>query len=405
MRHKPIARAVVAALLALAGSFPAVAQDVKWRAPRLPGGAGFQPAVKSDANAAASKMPAPLAPQPVAQVPFRPPPVDSLPPPVLRSVVAPPPTMPSTLPPETIAPGPTDGFDPLGTFFSYADETLPEIEEWERNTPPLISHLVPNKPGLFQKFGLSGSWVEGGTEGRAPAIGDLSTYTTFAVPFPIREWPLYITPGADVRTLDGPAHPDLPPRLYDAYFDFTWKLRITQRSSHVISVAPGYYSDFEQSSGHAFRLTGKWVGTYDVVKHRISLMTGTIYLGRDDLKTLFMGGLVFTPNDWSRFEAVFPSPRASLRLRATESFEDWIYTGADFYGGQTYAIERADTSLDRVTLRDNRAVLGLERRRNGGAGWHLESGWVFDRDVLYHNNSSQDFSPKPTYYFHVGFTL
>jgi hypothetical protein len=405
MKHQGLARAVLAALLALVGSCSVWAQDVKWRAPRTSiGGAAGQTAKEQPS---ATKPPASLAAQPVAQVPFRPPPVDTLPPPVVRSVVVPPSSapMPSTLPPETIAPAPTDGFDPLGTFFSYADETLPEIEEWERNTPPLVSHLVPTKPGIFQKFGLSGSWVEGGTEGRAPAITDMSTYTTFAVPFPIREWPLYITPGSDIRLLDGPVTPDLPPRLYDAYVDFTWKLRITQRSAHAISVAPGYYSDFQQSSGHAFRVTGKWVGTYDVVKNRITLMTGTLYLGRDDLRTLFIGGLIFTPNDWSRFEATFPNPRASVRLRATESFEDWLYTGADFYGGQTYAIERANGALDRVTLRDNRVVLGLERRRQGGAGWHVESGWVFDREVRYHNHPNEGFSPDPTYYFHVGFTL
>lgn len=308
------------------------------------------------------------------------------------------------LPPPTVA-GPSEGFDPLGSFFEHADDTLPEIEEWEANSPPLVSHIMPNKPGLFQKFGLSGGWVEGGTEGRAPAISDLSTYTTFAIPFPIREWPLHITPGADIKLLDGPQHPDLPPTLYDAYVDFTWNLRITQRSTHTFSVAPGYYSDFQRSDGEALRVTGKWVSAYDVVKHRITLLSGSLYLGRDDKKLLPMGGLVFTPNDWSRFEAVFPTPRASLRLRANESFEDWIYTGADFYGGQTYAIERADNTIDRVTLLDNRAVLGYERRRNGGAGWFLESGWVFDRDVLYRNHPANNFTPDPTYYFRAGFTL
>lgn len=392
--------AAVAVVTALVGASLASAQDVKWRTPNFSSEARAQPA---------AVPPTSREPEPLAQVPFRPPAIDTLPPPVLPSVVTPPPAatsaMPATLPPEVIAPGPTESFDPLGTYFSYADETLPFIEEWESNTPPLVSHLQPNKPGLFQKFGLSGSWVEGGTEGRAPAITELSTFTTFAVPFPIREWPLHITSGGGIHTLDGPTQPDLPPLLYDSYLDFTWKLRITQRSSHVLSVAPGYYSDWEQNSRHAFRLTAKWVGAYDVVKHRITLITGTLYLGRDDIKTMFIGGLVFTPNDWSRFEAVFPNPRASLRLRATESFEDWIYTGVDLYGGQTYAIERADASLDRVTLRDHRAVLGLERRRNGGAGWHVESGWVFDREVFYRNNPGDNFSPEPTYYFHVGFTL
>jgi hypothetical protein len=316
------------------------------------------------------------------------------------------PLPPSVLPPDTVLnSGPSDSWDPLGYFFSHADETLPAIEEWERTTPPLFSYLSPTKPGLFQKFGLAGTWVEGGTDDRAPAMTDLSTFATFAVPFPIREWPLNITPGFDARLLDGPPTPDLPATLYDAYLDFTWNLRITQRSTQVLSIAPGYYSDFQRASGHAFRVTGKWISTYDIVKHRLTLISGTLYLGRDDLKMLPMGGLVWTPNDWSRFEAVFPNPRASLRLRANEFFEDWLYTGADFYGGQTWSIERADNTLDRVTILDSRAVFGFERRRQGGAGWHLESGWVFDRKVRYHNTSVQDFRPDPTFYLRAGITF
>jgi len=384
-RRSLVAAATLFALFAIA--LNAFGDELKWRAPRR------EATSRVAQQTIAPPEGVPSATQ-FAPEPFRPPPAELLP------------VAPSVLPPDVVAQsGPTESWDPLGFFFSHADDTLPEIEEWERQSEPIITYISPTRPGLFQKFGLAGSWIEGGTEDRAPAMTDVSTYASFAVPFPIREWPLNITPGFDVRLLDGPSHPDLPARLYDAYVDVTWNLRITQRSTQVFSIAPGYYSDFERSSGHAFRLTGKWVGAYDVVKHRITLITGTIYLGRDDVKMLPMGGLVFTPNDWSRFEAIFPNPRASLRLRANEFFEDWLYTGADFYGGQTWSIERADHSLDRVTILDSRAVLGYERRRQGGAGWHLESGWVFDREVRSHNDSGEDFRPDPTYYFRAGFTL
>jgi hypothetical protein len=400
--------ATLAALALGLSSVVATAQDVKWRKPSV---LTSQPAT---APRAASKLKAPtlLAPESTAQIPFRPPTVETLQPPVLPSVV---PTQPPAVlstdplpPPFTVSPttpGPTTKWDPLGDFFSHADDTIPEIEEWESHTTPIVSHIPPGKPGLFQKFGVSGSWVEGGTDGRAPAIADLSAFNTIAVPFPIREWPLNITTGADARTVDGPKNPDLPPTLYDAYVDFTWNLRITQRSSHVFSFSPGYYSDFQQNSAHALRVTGKWVGAYEVVRNRITLLTGTIYVGRDDLKMLPMGGLVFTPNDWSRYEAIFPNPRASLRLQEGPGFEDWVYLGCDFFGGQTYAIERANGAIDRVSLADNRFVHGFERRRPGGAGWYMESGWVFDRHVHYHNNPAEDFYPMATYYVRMGFTL
>jgi hypothetical protein len=381
---------------------------VKWKTPARPVSTTQQtePSVVAQ-QPTRSPLTMPMAP---ASPPFRPPAIReplTAPSVVTQPSVAPlpPPVTSSILPPASPPPPVNDGFDPLGSFFEHADDTLPEIEEWEAQTEPIISPIVPYKCGIFQRAGVSGSWLEGGTDGRAPAIATLSAFSTIAVPFPIREWPLYITSGGDVRWVDGPRNPDLPPRLYDTYVDFTWKLRITQRSSHVFSVAPGYYSDFQQNSAHAFRVTGKWYGSYDVVKNRVTLLTGTTYLGRDDLKLLPTGGLVFTPNDWSRFEAVFPNPRASLKVRCTESFEDWIYLGADFYNGQTYAIQRANGASDRVTLLDNRGLIGYERRRQGGAGWNVEGGWVFDRDVQYRNTPGQNYSPEPTYYVRAGFSL
>lgn len=385
-RGAGVAPAIACTLLVLlTTSLPA--DDLKWRAPRI--------------SAASQTIPPPpgiaQAVEPLPE-PFRAPPLEL--PPVEPSL------SPSVLPPEVIEQSaPTDSWDPLGYFFEHADDTLPAIEEWERNTPPLVTYLTPTKPGVFQKFGLSGTWVEGGTDDREPAMTDFSTFVTAAIPFPIREWPLNITTGYDMRFLDGPDRPDLPPILYDAYIDFTWNLRITQRSTQVFSVAPGYYSDFEQTSGEAFRVTGKWMSAYEVVRHRITLITGTIYLGRDDRKMLPIVGLLITPNDWIRFDAIFPSPRVSLRLQSSEFSEDWVYAGADFYGGQTWAIERDDGSIDRVTMLDTRAVLGFERRRGGGAGWHVEGGWVFDRQVRFHNDPSDDFRPDPTYYVRAGLTF
>ncbi len=343
------------------------AQEVKWRTPQL-----------SELHTVQQEL---VVPNPV------PPTADSFSSP---SLLDPPATYypAETLPPP-VATGPAESWDPLGYYFQHADNTLPAIEEWERSCTPLITPFPLTKPGFFQKFGVSGSWIEGESEGRAPMMTDFSTFTTFAVPFPIREWPLNITPGFDARFLDGPLQPDLPGTLYDAYLDFTWNLRITQRATQVFSIAPGYYSDFESNSDNGFRVTGKSVGTYDIVKHRITLVHGTIYLGRDDLKWLFMGGLVFTPNEWSRFEVVFPTPRASVRLRCGPTFEDWLYLGADFYGGQTWSIERASGSPDHLTILDNRALLGYERRRPGGAGWNLEGGWVFNRDIRYRSNPAR----------------
>lgn len=299
-------------------------------------------------------------------------------------------------------PGP---FDPLGYYLAHADDTFEFIEEWERTCQPIVSPITPGRPGFFQEAGLSGSWTDGTSEGRAPSMTDVSGFAVFALPFPIEEWPLYITKGFDVRFLDGPQSPDLPPILYDSYLDFTWKLQVTRRSTQIFSVAPGVYGDTNQSFGDAFRVTGKWVGTYDVVKHRIIFMSGIVYVGREDIKSLSVYGLIFTPNDWSRIEAVYPNPRVSLRLRANERHEDWLYTGADFKGGQTWAIDGIANSVDKLTITENRTLIGYERRKPGGAGWHVEAGWIFNRQVRLRNDPSNDFAPDETYYVRAGFTL
>jgi hypothetical protein len=392
-RGRPRRIAWNAALILLLLEMPLSAQEeLQWRPPRLDASSTFMVEERVEESIAPPAS-VPAQTEPLATYTLPPATYEPLPPSVLPHDVV------------TSSGPPSEGWDPLGYFFMHADDTLPAIEEWERSIVPPESVLSPTKPGIFQKFYVAGTWVEGGTDDRAPTVTDISTLATFAVPFPIREWPLLITPGFDARLLDGPHSPDLPANLYDAYLDLTWNLRINRRSSQIFSVAPGYYSDFQGNQSDAFRVTGKWVSTYDIVLHRLTLITGTAYLGRDDIKMLPVGGLLWTPSPWSRFDIVFPNPRAALRLKASEFYEDWLYTGLDFYGGQTWAITRADESHDRLTMLENRVVLGIERRRQGGAGWQLETGWVFDRKVRYRSHRGDDFRPDPTYYVRAGITF
>lgn len=50
-----------------------------------------------------------------------------------------------------------------------------------------------------------------------------------------------------------------------------------------------------------------------------------------------------------------------------------------------------------MTLRDWRVMLGLERRRNGGAGYRFEVGYVFSRSVEYFHSDTPDFTPDSTF--------
>src|SRR5687768_6333915 len=113
-------------------------------------------------------------------------------------------------------------------------ETTPDLNFPESAVGPIYSEeyfyegaagpqkLSSYKNGFFQKLSFSAAWV--GTSGAGElGITEIDTALTVAVPMPIREWPMLITPGYNVRFLDGPNGPpgsDLPPRLNEAYLDF-----------------------------------------------------------------------------------------------------------------------------------------------------------------------------------------
>jgi len=190
---------------------------------------------------------------------------------------------------------------------------------------------------------------------------------------------MLITPAFNVRYLDGPLSPDLPPRLYESYVDFLWLPRLSQRWTGIIGVAPSYYGDFEVGTADAFRWTGKGLARYDWVPDRVQLVFGLLYLNRDDIRVLPAGGVIWVPSDSRRYELVFPRPKLAHRIDVGPGYEDWLYLGGEF-GGNTFAIERLGLA-DKITLRDYRILLGLERKLNGGAGYRLEIGYVMGRRI------------------------
>ena len=244
--------------------------------------------------------------------------------------------------------------------------------------------LSPYKNGFFQKYSSSISWLPRGSQTEDYGLVEVELFATFALPAPSRDCPLLITPYVQLRNLDGPRHPDLPANLFETYVDFMWVPKVTDRLTGILAVAPAVYSDFQRSGHDGFRWTGKALVRYDLVPGTWQLLAGALYLGRDDINILPAGGLTWTPNEWTRYEMIFPRPKLAHRFRYNDNdrWEDWVYVGGEF-GGNSFSILR-DTGLpDKVTLRDLRAYVGLERKRDGGAGHRLEIGYVFARTVEY----------------------
>ena len=316
------------------------------------------------------------------------------------------PTVPRTIPREA----PFDDFESL----PYSEGVLTDpLDEYPAEGPiamqhPLLgdpvlrdgmTHLSSYRNGFFQKLSITTTWLPTGNDPQDFGFTEIDAFASFALPFPITAWPLVITPGYNMHLLGGPQSPDLPARLHDTYFDFMWLPTFVNRYTLLLAVTPGYFSDFQSGDADAFRVTGKGLVIFDAIPDRLQLIGGVVYLGRDNLKILPVGGAIWTPTDYLRLELLFPKPKLAVCINAGVGFQDWIYTTAE-YGGNTYSIQRSSGAQDKVTLQDYRILLGLERKLNGGTGYSVEGGFVFGRDVSY--LSGGGFDPGNTLLLRIG---
>lgn len=299
---------------------------------------------------------------------------------------------------ETLPPVAVPGLGPID------DQPLPGspldgvlTEEDLYYLPP--QKLSRNKNTFFQLFSLSAAWFGNANDPDDLGGTEIDTFLTVAVPAPIIEWPLLITPGFNMTLIDGPTVTDLPNRLYLSYVDFMWLPVIVNQWKALLSVAPSVFGDFETGQ---FRLTGKALAIYDCVPDRLQFVAGVLYLNRDNVRLLPAGGLIWSPSDWTRFELIFPKPKLAVRYNVGQGYEDWLFTTAEF-GGNTWPIVRESGLKDDVTYIDYRLIMGFERKLNGGAGYRLEAGYVFGRNITF-SSGNGDFDPQNTILVRGGIT-
>ncbi|MCC6493044.1 MAG: hypothetical protein IT424_08480 [Pirellulales bacterium] len=257
--------------------------------------------------------------------------------------------------------------------------------------PPPPQKLNPYKSTFFQKLSLSADWLGNSSDPADLGITEVETFLQVGLPAPIIEWPLLVTAGTNLTFFQGPTVTDLPPRLYLAYVDLMWLPQIVRGYTLLISVVPSVFGDF---TAHQFRLTGKGLLIVDWIPDRLQLVGGVLYLNRENIRLLPAGGAIWTPTDWSRFELIFPKPKLGLRYNVGAGYEDWVYTTAEF-GGNTWPIVRSDGVHDFFTYLDYRILAGVERKLEGGAGYRLEAGYVFGRNVSF-TSGTGDFQPQDT---------
>ncbi|MBN2581249.1 MAG: hypothetical protein JXB10_19870 [Pirellulales bacterium] len=253
------------------------------------------------------------------------------------------------------------------------------------------------RSGFFQKALFYGTYLPGGGE-RGFGQNDLQAELITALPCPTVKSPLVMTSGFAGHYLDGPQGVDLPPRLYEAYMQFRWMAQVTPQLGLDFALTPGVWSDFEQSSGKAFRMPGHGAAAWTYNEH-VKLVLGAAYLARPDVDVIPIGGIIWMPSDDVKYELLFPYPRIARRLLVEQlgdcEIETWAYFKVEFLG-DAWAIRLDDDTNDVVLLRDWRFILGIERTEIRGLGVRLEVGYVLGRHIQF-SGSQPDFDPTDTF--------
>jgi hypothetical protein len=276
----------------------------------------------------------------------------------------------------------------------------PEISPSEKSDLPAEA-----RPGMFQKLIFDGGWLARGGGSRGLGESDLELKMVLALPCPKPDSPLLITPGFAAHYMDGPAGVEMPPRLYDAYCQFRWLHRFSPQWGVDLAISPNVFSDFQQSRSDAFRLTGYGAAAW-TFNPTTQIIFGAGYFNRLDVKVLPIGGIIWTPNEDTSYELLFPRPRLARRVyccgASGKEVQDWVYLAGEF-GGGTWAIARSDGTSDLVDLKDYRILLGAERKVIRGLSAHFELGYVFGRKIQYLSRAPE-FDPSDTVMLRGGVT-
>jgi hypothetical protein len=184
----------------------------------------------------------------------------------------------------------------------------------------------------------------------------------------------------------------LPPELYDIQIQLRWVQPLGDRFGFDVSVIPGFFSDFDSSQNNGFRVSGHLIGTY---RHSEDWMfaLGAMYLGRQDVPILPAGGVVWNIRPDTQLQLLMPNPRISWQFPSSAKEQQFVYTGFELFGGNSWAVSHFNTTQDTVTYRDFRYVIGYECGKPGQFRDVLQVGYVFARTVEFKHSPEVQHPP------------
>lgn len=262
---------------------------------------------------------------------------------------------------------------------------------------------------LFQGPRFRHAWIFGNDDADALMINDSDLALAFTIPnFLFSTQQLYLLPSFSLHQWAGPKPPstaDLPALAYSAFLDAGWQSDPARILGAELGLRVGMFSDFNANSTDSLRIQGRGIGRIRLTP-RSTLKLGVIYLDRNKTKLLPAGGLLWQPNQDTRFDLFFPEPKLSHYLSTLGTYDSWWYVGG-YYGGGSWTVERTDGSDDSIDINDIRLVLGFEWGRNeqmreGRRMGFFEVGYVFDRELLFKASPLDDLTLQDTFMLRAG---
>ena len=261
----------------------------------------------------------------------------------------------------------------------------------------------PTQNSTFQQTmrvyqGARGSWAYlfGDGQGTSVAVNELDTTATFALPFfhnspaNLKHSPLLITPGFGLQLWDGPQQTatstaDLPPSTFDVFADAAWNPQFTPLFGAELGLRLGIFTNWDVFVTQSWRLMGRAVGTLQLTP-TMQGKAGIVYLDRNQVKLLPVVGMTWVPDANSRYDILFPTPKASKRMTNTAKHSIWGYVGGEYGGGAwTFQRNTPGNPISAFDYNDIRVTLGAEwvpQAPTGLAG-NVEVGYVFYRQLFY----------------------
>ncbi len=302
---------------------------------------------------------------------------------------------PGELPTETAASPAWGHADLQQVQYPLMDETADDLNKLDgrtattpgrpRFTAPIVTSPVPSPTAPSDSLGLQAQFLGDATHviGSGNSLG-ITTLTARAVLETPRLPGVSLRPLFGWHFLNGPRRTDLPGQLYDASVEARMYWPFGERLIGEFAIAPGVYSDFNNTSGDALRIVGRAVGYYRWSPD-VRLAAGATYLDRQDVRALPIAGVIWTPTPDDQFTLLFPQPRIAHRYRKDADHERWVYLSGEF-GGGSWAIQRASGRDDVVSYRDWRLITGIEFKYANKTSWRIEGGYVFSRELEYVSN-------------------